>query len=94
MVEDNLWNALKVFTEIHKESLSSVVRIALKKYLDEETKDDLAYKMKTLTPYIDDEEQKEIEGILSKISKEDLEVGEVIKLWFMRLDFQNKLLSF
>ncbi len=91
VMEEDLWENLKIFTEIHKDSISSVIRNAVKGYLEEKTKDDLAYKMRTLTPFVDDEEQKELEEVLKNLTSEHFETGEIIKLWVMNLEYQNQL---
>ena len=80
VMEEDLWENLKIFTEIHKDSISSVIRNAVKGYLEEKTKDDLAYKMRTLTPFVDDEEQKELEEVLKNLTSEHFETAEIIKL--------------
>ena len=91
VMEEDLWENLKIFTEIHKNSMSSVIRSAVKNYLKEQTKDDLAYKMRTLTPFVDDDEQKELEEVLKNLTSEHFETGETIKLWVMNLEYQNQL---
>ena len=82
VMEEDLWESLKIFTEIHKDSISSVIRTAVKAYLEEHThtKNDLEYKMRILTPFVDDEEQKELEEVLENLTAEHLETGEIIKL--------------
>ena len=40
----------------------------------------LTYKMRTLTPFVDDEEQKELEEVLKNLTSEHFETGEIIKL--------------
>lgn len=80
VMDEELWNDLKIFTEIHENSISSVIRNAVKIYLQENTKEDLAYKMRTMTPFVDDEEQKELEEVLKNLTAEHFETGEVIKL--------------
>lgn len=79
-MKDDLWESLKIFTELHKDSISSVIRTAVKINLEEQTKNDLAYKMRALTPFADDKEQKELEEILENLTSEYFETGEIIKL--------------
>ena len=82
MISPELWENAKIFADTVKgENISSVIRKALKSYLERESEDNLAYKMRTsITEYVDSSEQKEIENILSNLTKEDLEEGEVIDL--------------
>ncbi|BDU51672.1 hypothetical protein [Haliovirga abyssi] len=80
VMDKELWEHLKIFKELHKKSISFIIREAVKKYLEEKTKNDLAYKMRVLTPYVDDKEQEEIKNILSNLTKEDLETGEIIEI--------------
>lgn len=90
VMDEELWNDLKIFTEIHKNSISSVIRNAVKTYLEENTKEDLAYKMRTLTPFVDNEEQEELEKVLKNLTPDHFETGEIIKLWLMNLDYLNQ----
>ncbi len=79
-MDEELWNDLKIFTEIHKNSISSVIRNAVKIYLEENTKEDLAYKMRTMTPFVDDSEQEELEEVIKDLTPDHFKTGEIIKL--------------
>ena len=82
MINPELWENAKIFADTVKgENISSIIRKALKSYLEKESENNLAYKMRTsITEYVGNEEQKEIEDLLANLKKEDLEVGEIIDL--------------
>lgn len=82
MINPELWEKAKILSEtLNGENISSIIRKALEAYISKEAKDNLAYRMRTtITEYVDDEEQKELEEILSNLTDEDLETGEIIEL--------------
>jgi|GEM_PF-4251135 len=82
MINPELWEKAKILAEtLNGENISSIIRKALESYIEEEKKGNLAYRMRTqITEYVDDEEQKELEEILSNLTDEDLEIGEIIEL--------------
>ncbi len=82
MINNELWEKAKLLSETVKgENISSIIRKALENYLEKETQNNLAYRMRAnITDYVDNEEQREIEDILSKLTQEDLETGEIVEL--------------
>lgn len=82
MINPQLWEKAKILSDTIKgENISSIIRKALETYIEKEAKNNLAYRMRTtITKYVDDDEQKEIEEILSNLKEEDLEMGEIIEL--------------
>ena len=83
MINPDLWEKAKILSDTLKgENVSSIIRKALESYLEKETKDNLEYLLRTnITEYVDEEEQKELEEMLRNLSPEDLETGEIVKLW-------------
>lgn len=68
----------KAYEELEPEY--EIIRRFVKK-IEKEENNSLAYKLrKAVTEYVSDEEQKDIEKTLSKLSKEDLEIENIIKL--------------
>ncbi len=69
MISPELWKKAKIFSEtLTGENISSLIRKALEGYIEKESKNNLAYKMRiSITEYVNDEEQKEIEDVLSSL---------------------------
>lgn len=82
MINPDLWEKAKILSDTIKgENISSIIRTALESYIEKEEKTNLAYRMRvSITEFVDKKEQKEIENILSNLTKEDLEKGEIIEL--------------
>lgn len=82
MISPELWEKAKILSDTVKgENISSIIRKALETYIEKESKNNLAYRMRTkITEYVDEKEQSEINEILSNLTQEDLETGEVIEL--------------
>ena len=69
--DDQTWEIVRFLSFHSKRSISDIVRTAVKKYAEEEY-GPLIRLMSVET--VSDEEQKEIEEELKKLSKEDLEI--------------------
>lgn len=79
-IDGVLEKRLKTYAELSKQSSSKVIREALSEFLKRKTKNNLAYKMRIMTPIISYEEQEDIEKSLNNLTADDLEVAEVIEL--------------
>jgi len=82
MINPDLWEKAKIFSDTIKgENVSSIIRKALENYIEKESKNNLAYRMRTnIKEYVDEKEKKEILKILSNLTDEDLKTGEIIEL--------------
>lgn len=81
VIDNEIWVKLKILSKINEDlSISEIIRQAIDKFLEKKKKD-LEFQIKLQCDYVDAEEQKEIEKILSSLSKKDLEVVKEYKLW-------------
>ena len=81
VIDDKMWKELKLFAELHKDqSISNIIRESVAVYLEEKQDTDLAFKMRITTEEVTEDEQKDIEDALRKVTKDGFAVGEIIKL--------------
>jgi len=74
VIDNEIWAKLKILSKINNElSISEIIRQAVDKFLEKKKKD-IDFQIKLRCDYIDDEEQRDIEESLAKLSKEDLAV--------------------
>lgn len=80
VIDNEIWAKLKILSKINNEiSISEIIRQAVDKFLEKKKKD-LDFQIKLRCDYIDDEEQRDIEESLAKLSKEDLAVVRKCRL--------------
>ena len=71
VIDNEIWAKLKILSKINNElSISEIIRQAVDKFLEKKKKD-IDFQIKLRCDYIDDEEQRDIEESLAKLSKED-----------------------
>jgi len=81
VIDLDTWDKLKILSNTINTSISEIIRTAIQKYLKEETKNNLAYQMQTLTPILTDkEEEQEIMNDLKLLNKKGIKYGKKIKL--------------
>ncbi len=80
-LEEDLFLDIKKISEIFNISCSEFVRNAIKKEI-EEKKNDFMVRMSNV-PYCDEEEEKELLGLLENLTDDDLKIvkKETIELW-------------
>lgn len=80
VIDNEIWAKLKILSKVNEDlSISEIIRQAVDKFL-EKRKKDLEFQIRLQCDYVDDKEQKEIEDMLSRLSKKDLEVVKEYKL--------------
>lgn len=77
--DEKLLEEFKEVTKLYHENMSELFREFMREHINKQ-KNTLSYKLKKSTDYISDEEQKEIESQLSKLTSEDLKEVKRIKL--------------
>jgi len=72
VIDNEIWAKLKILSKINDDlSISEIIRQAIDKFLESKKKD-LDFQLKLQCAYVNDEEQRDIEESLAKLSKEDL----------------------
>lgn len=74
VIDSEMWTKLRVLSKINNDlSISEIIRQAVNKFLEKKKKD-LDFQIKIQCGYVGEDEQKDIEETLAKMSKEDLAV--------------------